>query len=1081
MQFGIPYSLLEIPDSSGVISFSINETRKLLVCLTEKSIQLYDNSSYFPILVTSLTQFFESFDIKGPDAWIEWMTDEDIAFGTNNGIVHISHVLISERDQPIHDYDNDFYKKFLNRYEFIKVLAPIQVSIFNQSANETEPHPYVTSVFSAHDHICVCTSESKVYYINKNAQITNSIQLFSKPNCITHACYFPPATLFLKYENSPYFISFDLQSFQSKKELVIEELPIKNPTLFSINYQQTYLAVYKQEKGKLRIFQLGLPEWKPPITVYASIKTINQENMAKNNSKICKIDSINDPVIHLFWNTKGNSLIIIHRSGKSSYFFLESKTIHTSSIDYFCQQYQQQQQKEESNKEDINSTEKVSTEKVSTEIQYKFLFDRYGERLFVSNGKSIVLINLLQNRNFYLFTPSWIFDLRKNLNLYNGTSLYPIQDISLDFNNEIIIVSNDKGFQLFDEKEAKIISDFIPVVSEANKKRRRLLDAHFIGNNICVIVGPQNNLSNDKFELNFCDKNEKEELDCDNEFYRQFDNVYLYDDINKKELKEKEKESSVLIDEGNEIKSIVLLFSINRKENPKNDKEFIYELKPDLLIKSFFIPKFFDFIEDHGIFADEQNIAYINIMNKLTNPSRHSIYYLTKSKKIFSVYVHTIKEKVRIREIAMSTANSARFLTNENLIRDEQLKVYGEEMFVTNEKKQILFDDLFSTKAPPVVFYCYSTRTIEGKSYSAAFYKAFPIFSCFDNFLRVLEIPFAFDGMIFYVLPENLTFGKFYFKFINIGHHILIESIKDYRLITYLINFIYRKFNQIPKIAVETFKEVLKQDFLPQIIMILFPHLELNEISQIIQFLPTQTSKQVFSPIFDAIYNYISYSNKYYNDTNKQYMEITINNRKFSSKIINLGWNKIFSLIDSNIRNHIFLNISPNTFAGLVNEMNLETKENKDLQSENNKIFNDELIQFLFEKGEIVRAYSVSNKENSNHFCELFKKIICNNKQNNFKDNFFEALNLMEKEKIQWNSNSQMYPIVFHFLGCLFQTEDLSLFSAASFIIIGQKQKFQAVIISDESIKNKIEKYLNENPDGIYVKEIKEVIDSINK
>ena len=146
-------------------------------------------------------------------------------------------------------------------------------------------------------------------------------------------------------------------------------------------------------------------------------------------------------------------------------------------------------------------------------------------------------------------------------------------------------------------------------------------------------------------------------------------------------------------------------------------------------------------------------------MNKLTNPARVNTYFLTKSKKILSIHVHTIKEKVKVQAIAMSTQSAARFLLSDNIIHDEQLKPFGENVFVTKDNTPIFYDNLLSTKTPPIVFYLHNTRIIEGKSYKSAFYKELPIFSFNDNFLRVIEIPFAFDGMIFYILPEDLIFG----------------------------------------------------------------------------------------------------------------------------------------------------------------------------------------------------------------------------------------------------------------------------------------------------------------------------------
>ena len=1086
MQFAIPYSILEIPNSSGVISFSINYKKKFLACLTEKSIQLFDNSGYFPILITSYTQFFDSFNVKGPNNWIEWITDEDLAFVTQNGMVFISHIVISERKQPIHDYDNDFYKRYLNRFEFIKILAPIQVSIFDQNSEQTESHPYVTTVYNAYNHICIGTSESKIIYISKDTQITHSTQFFTKPGCIFNALYYPPSSLFLTYDNNPYFINYDLPSFQNQTQPIIEKLPIKNPTLLAINYQQTYLAVFKGKKGTLRIFQLGLSEWKPPITVYSSQNPVDKQTQDKNieqkKPQGDNNDSINDPVIHIFWNSKGNTLIIIHRSGKTAYFFLESKTLHKSKIDYFEQHQpkQENQQQQQTSTENAKSNIPETTQKVSTnEITYKFLFDLYGERLFVTNGSTVFFITLIQNRNFFIFTSSWISDLRRSINLYNDTSLYPIRDISLDFNNEICLISNDRGFQLIDNNSAKIISDFIPVVSESNKKNRVLLNAHFISDKICVCVGPIDMYSDDKFELNFSENpSNKSEVDCDNSFYQQFDCVYKYEEIYKKEqLNEK---LGPQIDDGDEIKSLILLFSIEHKASSE-DGNIKYEVKPDLLVKSYFVPKFFDYIEDHGILADDKNIAYINIMNELYHPNRISTYFLTKSQKIFAVNINKINHKIKIRNVAMSTSKTACLLMSDDLIYDEKLKPFGEDMFVTKDNTPIYFDVLASTKTPPAIFYIYNSRIIEGRSYKSAFYSAIPIFSVFGIFLRVLEIPFAFDGMIFYIVPEKLEFGRFVFKFMKIGQHVLIESLKNYGIATYLVNFVYRKFKQIPVVVCETLKEVLHQNYLPQTIMILFPHFTLEEIAQIIQFLPTRTDKQAFSKIFAAIFNYISYSNKNYTPENKKYEEVIINNQKFSSKIIKLEWNKIFSLIDKNIRNHIFANIAPTTFICLLNEINLEISNEKDANAAKSKsIFDDELIQFLMENGEIIRAYSIANKENSTHFCELFKKSLFSNKPKDIQENLFEALNLIEKEKKQWNSIDQMYPIAFHFLGCLFQVEGLSLFSAATFIIIGEKNKFQAVIISDESIKNIIEKYLNENLEGIYVNEIREAIEAIN-
>lgn len=1104
MEFGIPYSLTKIPKTEGVISFSINNHTNLLACLTEKSIQLFDNSYYYPIFITSLTQFFESFNIKGPNNWICWITDEDLAYVTENGNVFISHVVIIERKQAIHDYDDDFYKKYLNKYELIKILAPISISIFDQSSYQSESPTCVTSVFSAYNHVCVCTSESQIISVNKNAVISHIMKPFSKPTRITNAGYYPPSSLLCLVDSNIKIINFDIPTFENKVEPIIEEIPVKHASIIALNSQHTFLAVFKPGKGSLRIFQIGLPEWKPPITVYASKTNIDQEpSKESKNRKQNVINSVDDPVINLFWNSRGTSLSIIHKSGKTCVFFIETKTLLQTQIDYFSQKPQQQseehqQQPQQPNDEITNQGKELDSNEMTAEtfsntnnlveeMHYCFLFDNYGERLFVSNGESVVIISILQNNDFFLFTSGTIFDLRRNINLYSALSLYPIKNVRLDVRRSILLVSTSKGVQLIDSNNGKIVSNFMPLVSEHNPKNRCVLDAHFLGDNqICAIVGPSEKFCDDKFELNFIpDRSESIEYDLDNSFYSQFDNCYLYDEVNKEIEKQLDEEFQCKKIDVGPIRSLIIILSFDLKADKKDDDENMYEIKPDLLIKSYFIPSYYDYIENRGLLADEGNIAYITTMKKLDEPTRFNKYYLAKSNNVLAIQINKLSNQYQIIGIAMSTVKSARILLSNGSIFDEKLEPFGNDLFLTSNRQPIFFDNLLTTKNPPVVYYIYNTRKIEGSVYKYAFYSAMPIFSCLDYFMRYLEIPFAFDGMLFYVLPDRIKFGSFNFKFVNIGQHILIDAIRDYKQTIYLLNFVYRKFNQLPVVICETFKEALSQDFLSYFILYIIPHLKLEEVAQIIQYLPTRSDKQTFSEIFDALFKYISHSNKYFTDSNKKYMVVTVNYESFSSKIIKLDWNQIFSLIDKNIRYQIFLNISTSIFPKLINEMSLDTNDNPENEekvepTESSLILNEELIRFLLENGEIIRAYLVSsksNKEVSNHFCEIFKNVIQSKSEHN--GSFSDSLKMIEKEKNKWSDNEQLYPLVFHLLGCLFQVDDLSLFSAATFIIIGQVQKFNAVIISDENAKKSIESYMNENPDGSYVKEISEALEAI--
>ena len=273
----IPFEDFEIEKNTTAIVFAPNPSIPILACLTYDSVSIRDSLSYSLKQIMEIKRTKESLHEFGPNSWIQWFNQENIAFGTSSGII--------------------FTVKIKNALEPSKI----------QEANISR---IISSTFVGFNHVGLCTTKSEIFFISTDGSVKYYMKISDDPTIIQCASFSPPSTLSCIIDGKPSFLSLDFASFQKNFKPLIKQIPLNNVRLVSYSPRKNLLCVENED---------------------SSVILINCSTKKIAPFEVCK-PAQNNPIVFMEWVINRNYLILINEEGQIITYYDNNSTYKVTNL-----------------------------------------------------------------------------------------------------------------------------------------------------------------------------------------------------------------------------------------------------------------------------------------------------------------------------------------------------------------------------------------------------------------------------------------------------------------------------------------------------------------------------------------------------------------------------------------------------------------------------------------------------------------------------------------------------------------------------------------------------------------------------